>query len=243
MLMVKGVPYSNATQIPNPEDMSGILVSENVIGVVHDHFITFYLDMDVDGSDNTFVKVNLVKEESKRAPRKSYLKPKRHVAKTEDDARIKISLYDPYEFHVINPKRTSRLGNPTGYRVVPGGTAASLLDHDDSPQLRGAFTNNQIWVTHYNKSELWAGGLYTYQSKGEDTLEVWSKRNRPIENKDIVVWYTLGFHHIPCQEDFPIMPSVSSGFSLKPVNFFERNPILRAAPVSEEDMPGCRAVC
>ncbi|WP_423787560.1 hypothetical protein, partial [Klebsiella pneumoniae] len=87
-------------------------------------------------------------------------------------------LYDPSEFHVINPSRRSRLGNPTGYKVVPGATAASLLDPDDPPQLRGAFTNNQIWVTRYNRSEQWAGGLLVYQSKGEDTLAVWSARNR-----------------------------------------------------------------
>uniref|UniRef100_A0A2C9WAJ5 Amine oxidase n=1 Tax=Manihot esculenta TaxID=3983 RepID=A0A2C9WAJ5_MANES len=242
MLMVKGTTYRNVYQIPNQEEMSIPLVSENVIGVVHDHFITYHLDMDIDDTNNTLVKVHLVKEETLpgESPRKSYIKAKRETAKTEEDARIKLKLYDPSEFHVTNPSKRSRLGNPAGYKIVPGGNAASLLDHLDPPQKRSAFSNNQIWVTPYNRTEQWAGGLLVYQSRGDDTIAVWSQRNRNIENKDIVLWYTLGFHHVPCQEDFPVMPVVSSSFDLKPVNFFESSPILRAAPFLEKDLPVCR---
>ncbi|KAF9616704.1 hypothetical protein IFM89_031721 [Coptis chinensis] len=243
ILMVKGTSYENMNQVPNGQNLYGTLLSENVVGVIHDHYVTFYLDMDVDGSNNSFVKVNLVREETSpgESPRRSYLKANRHVAKTEKDAQIKFKLYDPSEFHVINPSKLTRVGNPVGYKIVAAGTAASILDPQDPPQMRGAFTNNQVWVTPYNRSEQWAGGLFVYQSHGEDTLAVWSEKNRPIENKDIVLWYTLGFHHVPCQEDFPIMPTVSSSFDLKPVNFFESNPILRTPPNVEEDLPICRA--
>ncbi|KAF7146757.1 hypothetical protein RHSIM_Rhsim04G0085600 [Rhododendron simsii] len=243
ILMVKGSPFVNMNQVNEQENLYGTLLSENVIGVIHDHYITFRLDMDVDGSDNSFVKVNLQREHNSpdNAPRRSYLKAVRNVAKTEKDAQVKLKLYDPSEFHVINPSKKTRVGNPVGYKVVPGGTAASLLDLDDPPQKRGAFTNNQIWVSPYNETEQWAGGLFVYQSQGEDTLAVWSERDRAIENKDIVVWYTLGFHHVPCQEDFPIMPTVSSSFDLKPVNFFENNPILRMPPNVDKDLPTCKA--
>lgn len=243
ILMVKGTSYVNMNQVNQQEDIFGTLLSENVIGVIHDHYVTFHLDMDIDGSDNSFVKVNIKKEHTLPgvSPRTSYLKAVRNVAKTEKDAQIKLKLYDPSEFHVINPSKKTRVGNPVGYKVVPAGTAASMLDLDDPPQRRGAFTNNQIWVTPYNQSEQWAGGLFVYQSKGDDTLAVWSERNRAIEDKDIVVWYTLGFHHIPCQEDFPIMPTVSSSFDLKPVNFFESNPILKIPPNAEKDLPTCSA--
>ncbi|CAK9144270.1 unnamed protein product [Ilex paraguariensis] len=243
ILMVKGTPYMNMDEVNQQENLYGTLLSENVIGVIHDHYITFYLDLDVDGSNNSFVKVNLERQRTKpgESPRRSYLKAERNVAKTEKDAQVKLGLYDPSEFHVINPSKKTRVGNPVGYKVVPGGTAASLLSHDDPPQKRGAFTNNQIWVTPYNETEQWAGGLFVYQNQGEDNLAVWSERDRPIENKDIVLWYTLGFHHIPCQEDFPIMPTVSSSFDLKPVNFFESNPILGIPPNVENDLPNCNA--
>ncbi|KAG0460678.1 hypothetical protein HPP92_020975 [Vanilla planifolia] len=243
ILMVKGASYTHVNQFQPKQDTFGTLLSENVLGVIHDHYMTFHLDLDVDGANNSFVKVHLSRQETdhKATPRRSYLKATRHVARTEKDARIKLKLYDPYEFHVINADKTTRVGNPVGYKVVPAGTAASLLDPADPPQLRGAFTNNQIWVTPRNEGEEWAGGLFVYQSRGEDTLAVWTERDRPIENKDIVLWYTLGFHHIPCQEDFPIMPTVSSSFDLKPVNFFERNPILGSPPNLERDLPVCAA--
>ncbi|KAL9321754.1 hypothetical protein ACSQ67_009807 [Phaseolus vulgaris] len=243
ILMVKGTTYESMDQVPEKDYLYGTLLSENIIGVIHDHYVTYYLDMDVDGSENSFVKVNIKKEEtsSGESPRKSYLKAVKEVAKTEKDAQIRLKLYEPSEFHVVNPLKKTRVGNPVGYKLVPGGTAASLLDPEDPPQKRAAFTNNQIWVTPYNKTEQWAGGLFVYQSKGDDTLQVWSDRDRPIENKDIVLWYTIGFHHIPCQEDYPVMPTVSSSFDLKPVNFFERNPILSVPPNFKNDLPVCKA--
>ncbi|KAL0395366.1 UNVERIFIED_CONTAM: Primary amine oxidase [Sesamum latifolium] len=242
IVIVKGTSYVNMNQVKENEDIYGTLLADNIIGVVHDHYINFYLDMDIDGLDNSFVNVHLQREYTHgTSPRKSYMKVNKTVAKTEKEAQIKLKLYDPSEFHVINPNKKTKVGNPVGYKVVPAGTAASLLDPEDPPQKRSAFTNNQIWVTRYNKSEQWSGGLFAYQSHGEDTIQVWSDRDRPIENKDIVLWYTLGFHHVPCQEDFPIMPTVSSGFDLKPVNFFERNPVLRIAPYVENELPVCKA--
>ena len=66
--------------------------------------------------------------------------------------------------------------------------------------------------------------------KGSDGLAVWTRANRRIENTDLVGWYTLGFHHMPRTEDWPVMPVAKLGFKLKPVNFFDRNPALDVPP-------------
>ncbi|KAG1361917.1 putative Amine oxidase [Cocos nucifera] len=180
------------------------------------------------------------------------------------EAQIKLKLYKPQEYHIINPSKITKTGNRVGYRLVPAGTTASLLDHDDPPQHTAAFTSNQIWVTPYNTSEQWARGPFVCQNKGGGhasslVREVRDQRfipkkgkkktvfyssiaeciplvDRLIENKDIVVLYTIGFHHVPCREDFPIMPTVFSSFDLEPVNFRRQ-----AARGMEKDLPVCTA--
>ena len=41
-----------------------------------------------------------------------------------------------------------------------------------------------------------------------------------------MVWHTFGLTHVPRPEDWPIMPVDYTGFTLKPVGFFDRNPTL-----------------
>ncbi|KAL9325106.1 hypothetical protein ACSQ67_005751 [Phaseolus vulgaris] len=238
MLEVKAVNITHNDEIK--EEQHGILVSEHSIGVYHDHFYIYHLDFDIDGVDNSFEKTSLksVQVSDNSSKRKSYWTTSSEILKSESDAKIKLG-FSPAELVLVNPNKKTSTGNNVGYRLVPNAAAHPLLTEDDYPQKRGAFTNYNVWVTPYNKTEKWAGGLYVDQSRGDDTLAVWTQQNRGIENKDIVLWYVVGIHHVPCQEDFPIMPLLSTGFELRPTNFFERNPVLKTLSPGFVEWPGC----
>lgn len=154
------------------------MLADNTIGVCHDHFLTYYLDLDVDGVANTFVKNNLVTKRVMNkinTPRKSYWTFVSETAKTEVDARIQLGL-NPPQLVVINPNKKTKPGNKIGYGLIPGSASSPLLSDDDYPQIRGAFTKYNVWITPYNKSEKWAAGQYVDQSRGDDTLAIWSLR-------------------------------------------------------------------
>lgn len=175
MLEIAAAKYTHINQME--EEVYGTLVADNSIAVNHDHFLTYHLDLDVDGEANSFVKNNFVTKRvtDPSIPRKSYWNVVSETAKTEADARIHLGM-KPADLVIVNPNKKTKPGNTIGYCLIPGSFANPLLVEDDYPQIRGAFSNYNVWVTPYNKSEKWAGGPYVDQSRGDDTLAVWSKR-------------------------------------------------------------------
>lgn len=133
------------------EEIYGNLLAENSIGVFHDHFLTFHLDLDVDGTNNSFVKATMKRKDVVKgeSPRKSYWAVEKEVAKTENDAKIQFDLKKPADLVIVNPNHRTNVGHEVGYRLAPGSTAASLLALDDYPQIRAAFTNNQVNLLMY----------------------------------------------------------------------------------------------
>jgi primary-amine oxidase len=64
-------------------------------------------------------------------------------------------------------------------------------------------------------------------------IEQWIKRDRSLENTDVIAWYTLGVHRPP--KDWPVMPVAYAGFMLKPAGFFEQNPTMDVASLRSRD--------
>ena len=81
----------------------------------------------------------------------------------------------------------------------------SLFGRDEWLQRRAGFTDFHLWVTPYERDERFAAGDYPNQSRGGDGLPRWTKANRAVKDRDIVLWYTLGMHHVVRTEDWPVL--------------------------------------
>jgi primary-amine oxidase len=209
------------------ETAYGHMVAEHSVAINHDHFFCFRLDLDVDGRENSFLAERLKTVELEgKGPRKTSWVVEARVAPSEQSARLRIDLEKPALWRVINPKVRGPLGYPVSYQLAPRANAVPLLGADDFPQRRAGFTDFHLWLTPYSPHERYAAGTYPNQSRGGDGLPSWTSRDRPIRNTDIVLWYTLGLHHVVRAEDWPVMPTTWSGFEIKPFDFFRANPAL-----------------
>jgi primary-amine oxidase len=209
----------------------GTLVAPGLNAMVHQHFFNMRLDLDVDGVDNS---VDEVWTESLPAgPENPYgnaFRPCRRRLETERAAIRRVDATSARWWEVVNPGVRHRLGGPVGYRLLPGETTFSFAQPDAPVSKRAAFIREHLWVTPYRPDERYAAGEYPNLHPGGAGLPEWTSADRPIDGRDVVVWYTFGHHHVPRPEDWPVMPVATIGFTLKPVGFFERNPALDVPP-------------
>jgi len=224
---VKGVAPKNAAEAGGAKAAAyGRYVDDHLVATNHDHFLSFRLDVDVDGSDNSFVTDELGAHAPTVGPRKSIWTAETKTRKRELDARMHMSMEHPAFWRVVNPSVLDARGYPVSYEVMPGHTAMSILSPQDFPSKRAGFADYTLWVTAYSPNERWAAGDFPNRSRGGDGLPRWTKANRSIENADVVLWYTVGFHHVVRPEDWPVMPTSAHEFELRAFGFFDRNPAL-----------------
>lgn len=231
---VKGVPTTSMTDPTADQDTRwGTLIAPNLVASNHDHFFNFRLDFDLDGRSNSFMRTEIVPAEiAPGARRRSLWTTRSSMPMTEDEAAYRLSYERPAMYHVMNHGVTGSLGHHPGWMLVPMGSVAySPLDvANDPPARRNAYIDKTFWVTPHDPKQRYAGGEFAMQSDGSDTLAEWIKAGRSIHDTDIVVWASLGFHHIPHMEDWPVMSTSWKGLVLKPFNFFARNPAITIRP-------------
>lgn len=207
-------------------DAYGRFVDPHIVGVNHDHYFSYRLDLDVDGTNNDFVIDRLVQRRLDSDRRKSIWVQQPSRPTTESAAQLHVDMHKPAYWRVMSPSRTNHVGYRTSYQLMPGMTEMSLLSEDDYPRRRAGFIDHHLWVTPYDRGERYAAGEYPTLSEPGMGLPAWTAKNRSIESTDIVLWYTIGMHHMVRAEDWPVMPVMWHRFELRPFDFFDGNPAM-----------------
>ncbi|MBV9283797.1 MAG: primary-amine oxidase [Acidimicrobiia bacterium] len=216
---------------PGETPVHSTLVAPQLGAPVHQHLFCFRLDFDIDGAENSVYETELSGEPvSDDNPFGNALLPTARLLRTESEAQRTADLSKGRQWRIVNPGRLNAVGQPTGYRLVPGASAAVLLASPEAAvHRRATFATKNLWVTPYSADESRAAG-YPNLSAGGEGLPSYTAGDRPIENTDVVVWYSFGVNHVPRPEDWPVMPVEYAGFTLQPVGFFDQNPALDVPP-------------
>lgn len=205
----------------------GQVLAPGLYGPHHQHFFNVRLDTEVDGRDNRVVEVDAVPEPlGPDNPLGGYWRPRRTVLANELAARRSIEPRAARVWRIESASARNAVGEPTAYTLTPGHNAFAMADPEGVIGRRGGFIGHHLWVTQYDPSERFAAGDYPNQHPGGAGLPTWVQADRPLDGEDLVLWYTVGCHHMVRTEDWPVMPVIEAGFQLRPTGFFDANPAL-----------------
>jgi primary-amine oxidase len=200
------------------------LNNEGLFAPIHQHIFNMRLDFDLDGTENAVYEVDT--EVPEHNPTGSCFYTVDRLLEREQDAIRRADASRHRFWKVVNHERRNIVDEPVAYRIVPTDAITLAAAPAAHVSQRAAFATNTLWVTAFDPAERFAGGEYPNQSRGGDGLPAWTAADREIADRDLVVWYTFGMHHVVRLEDWPVMPRQHVGFTLQPFGFFDRNPIL-----------------
>jgi primary-amine oxidase len=209
----------------------GVTVAPGLYGPHHQHFFSVRLDTMVDGTNNSVYEQN--SEPLPPGPENPYGNAwvvNSTLLARESEAQRVINPLSARSWKIVNPTSRNPLGDPVAYRLIPGENVLPLAQPDNAALKRAGFATKHLWVTRYAPRELYAAGDYPNQHPGGAGLPAYAAQDRSVEDADIVVWYTMGAHHVVRPEDWPVMPVSMIGFQLKPSGFFDGNPALDVPP-------------
>jgi primary-amine oxidase len=210
---------------PGVKSPYGTLIAPQLYAPNHQHFFNMRLDIDVDGTANTALQIDVEGQDAGPGnPYENAFCAKAKALKTEQQAQAHLNLVTARTWKFVNPSVLNAVGEPVGYKFMPGDNCFPFASKNAWWRKRAGFVDHHVWITPYREEERHAAGNYPNQSQGGDGLPLWTAADRPIENTDLVLWYTFGHTHLARPEDYPVMPAAYIGFMLKPNGFFTENP-------------------
>jgi primary-amine oxidase len=213
----------------------GNVVAPGVLATNHQHIFCLRIQPRIDGDGNTVQYEDSVampfetSEDRARNPKGTGYT----VVKTVMDKEGYADL-DPFRsrtFKIVNNSKINAISQrPHGFKLHIPATQLLLAHPDSVAAHRAPFAQHHVWVTKHldgQAEDLYAAGKWTNQSRGKaGGVADLAARSQSTVDEDIVVWAVFGLTHNPRVEDFPIMPVETLTVSLKPADFFTRNPAM-----------------
>ena len=227
--IVSTQPIDEGVEVP-----WGTIVHPGVLAAHHQHIFSLRVDPALDGHQN-----RLVYDEVHPMPRSEF-NPE-GVGYTVKETLVQQSTGIDLDnttnrtFIIQNTNSKNLInGKPVGYKIHMPDFQKMVAVEESYHHKRAEFADHNIYVTRHHDGELYAGGKYTNQSRGGAGVRNWASRNEDVADQDIVLYLQFGLQHIVRIEDWPVMPVEIIKMTLKPVNFFDKNPSLDVPPSSQD---------
>ncbi|KAL4233707.1 tryptamine:oxygen oxidoreductase (deaminating) [Mactra antiquata] len=220
-----------------PEEDYGFRLRDQLIGNLHFHLFNFKVDMDIHGTSNRFETIEVVPVEvnntlwsSTDGALYSQTKMARHQVQTETEAAMKYNFDKPKYLTFYNDGTKSDFGVPRAYRLFHRGMAKQMFPEGKGQEPSISWARYQVAVTKYKENEKRSSSMYGTWDAADPVVnfQKFIDDNETITDEDQVVWVTMGVHHIPHMEDFPVTPTVGLdlSFFLLPYNYFDEDPAM-----------------
>ena len=218
--------------LPVGEDpVFGTMVAPGLMAPNHEHYFSVRLDTQVDGPRNNLFEVESVREPAGPTnPHGNAWRTRKRQLTSESEAQRLPDQLAGRSWLVASADTETPLGARPAYRIEPGPYTTPLWQDGSQQAARGGFATRQLWATPFTPGERFAAGDHVAQNPGPDGLVAYTSGDRPIVDADLVVWCTIGAHHVVRPEDWPVMPVTTVSLHLKPFGFFDGNPMLDLPP-------------
>lgn len=207
------------------------------IANLHHHIFNFKLDLDIDGTANSFKTLNIEKDRQSNvfSGQNWYMPRLTETAITnERSALFRYDFDNPRMYIVYNKDKKNHNSNdhynpPKAYRILSNSFSKVMLP-DESPLMAGGLSfakyqlavsrqkdNEQTTATHFNQGDPFTPAINFDDFFADD---------ESLDQQDLVAWVTVGLHHVPTYEDLPVTstPGKTISVTLAPFNYFKRDP-------------------
>ncbi|MEZ5537087.1 MAG: hypothetical protein R3F02_15870 [Thiolinea sp.] len=205
----------------------GWLISANKVGIAHLHNFFWKLDFDLAGSgrDDYVEEINFIQSNGQKI--REMTRYNQETASDVDPDTLRM-------WRIADGNISNSKGQPISYEI-----RLHQANHRDTGPDTEPFTKHDLYVTRYNRCELFASHNPSTGGCADNLADF--VNGESLTGEDIIVWPSTTFYHMPRAEDSPRMDAHWSSISITPRDWHDRNPLsssedaVNTSPVSSID--------